>query len=463
MWVELPLVWSGRFVAVAGLAITLAALFGDCSRGRWRCPRCWYDLRGTDSLTCSECGKTQQSQRAFYRTRRHWRWFLAGLLIVSIGYTVRSTPRIKANSAAGMIPTTVLAALAPEIYKYEPIWYEIYRRFVTDDEVWAWQRWLMARRFAMYLGCERDGAGVMPSEAADMLAVTGHPAPFAVPALIEMTECDDWRTRHAAVNALSHHQSSNRETAGVLLDLLDDRNRNVRFSAASGIGELARRGEKLPEATEEALAEAMRSDPSVRVRSISASSLVSLADVDPAVLREAIDVLVAGWKAPQAADRPMALIGLLHLENPPPDVVNAVLLALNDRDPRVRRHFVFLLTENDAWAEYTPPAAVAPALVEALAYDSRWAGSDRAREWAAGSLKRIGPAALSVQSELEALLAHRDPDVRQAARGVLDALIESQPPASTSNEPGPAAPAGTPAPGVPHLLPLSRGERGADE
>ncbi len=44
----------------------LSALFRDRSRGRLRCPRCWYDMAGA-GLTCPECGKQARSERALRR------------------------------------------------------------------------------------------------------------------------------------------------------------------------------------------------------------------------------------------------------------------------------------------------------------------------------------------------------------------------------------------------------------
>src|SRR5689334_12159950 len=35
-----------------GVGVVAAGLFGDRSRGRARCPRCWYSMAGTPGLTC---------------------------------------------------------------------------------------------------------------------------------------------------------------------------------------------------------------------------------------------------------------------------------------------------------------------------------------------------------------------------------------------------------------------------
>jgi hypothetical protein len=79
-------------VAVAGLVLFVIALRGDPARGRRRCPRCWYDLRGTPGMTCSECGFTGASELDFLRTRRH-RWMLiAGPLLLLGGLAGSAGP-----------------------------------------------------------------------------------------------------------------------------------------------------------------------------------------------------------------------------------------------------------------------------------------------------------------------------------------------------------------------------------
>jgi hypothetical protein len=61
---------------LAGVALVLWGLFGDRSRGRARCPRCWYDLRGRregkEGLICPECGHDARTERSLYRNRRRW-------------------------------------------------------------------------------------------------------------------------------------------------------------------------------------------------------------------------------------------------------------------------------------------------------------------------------------------------------------------------------------------------------
>ena len=70
-------------VPAVGLLLVCWGLWGDRSKGRVRCPKCWYDMRGTlPRLVCPECGHDAGQEAQLYLDR--WRpWLIAlGLLIV---------------------------------------------------------------------------------------------------------------------------------------------------------------------------------------------------------------------------------------------------------------------------------------------------------------------------------------------------------------------------------------------
>ncbi|UCD75272.1 MAG: hypothetical protein JSV91_15995 [Phycisphaerales bacterium] len=86
---SLSVLWAvSGTAAVAGLCLAWWALLRDRPRGRPRCPFCWYDMRGIESLRCPECGCEVLNRSSLFRTRRRWRIGMMGLLIAacSIGF-----------------------------------------------------------------------------------------------------------------------------------------------------------------------------------------------------------------------------------------------------------------------------------------------------------------------------------------------------------------------------------------
>jgi len=95
------------WLVVAGLAIALWALWADRSRGRLRCPRCWYDLGGVRSWRCSECGHRATTERSLRRTRRHWRLAMAGACFLALGGAAPLVASVGSRWPRH-VPTTVL-------------------------------------------------------------------------------------------------------------------------------------------------------------------------------------------------------------------------------------------------------------------------------------------------------------------------------------------------------------------
>ncbi|MFZ4575751.1 MAG: hypothetical protein ACOYN0_15255 [Phycisphaerales bacterium] len=77
-WVYIPL----GLLATAGVALLLWGLLKDRSRGRKRCPQCWYDMSGATGLRCPECGHECRAERELFRTRRRWRTASLGLALL---------------------------------------------------------------------------------------------------------------------------------------------------------------------------------------------------------------------------------------------------------------------------------------------------------------------------------------------------------------------------------------------
>lgn len=102
---------SGMVVlALMGMATIAAGIRFDPSKGRRRCPKCWYDMSGTIGLTCPECGKQSEAERALHRTRAKRPIIIVGFALLSLIAVVQRTPTVRECGWRGWIPTSVLIA-----------------------------------------------------------------------------------------------------------------------------------------------------------------------------------------------------------------------------------------------------------------------------------------------------------------------------------------------------------------
>ena len=83
-------------IPAVGLLLICFGLWGDRSRGRRRCPECWYDMCGTvPKLVCPECGHNAGTARRLYHNRRRWRPVVFGVasLVLSVAVAACALPR----------------------------------------------------------------------------------------------------------------------------------------------------------------------------------------------------------------------------------------------------------------------------------------------------------------------------------------------------------------------------------
>ena len=85
---------------VVGVLLVYFGVWGDRSKGRVRCPACWYDMRGTvPRLECPECGHAPGSESELHRDRRDWwRIVIGAVLVLASGYPLTVTIRRMAAS-----------------------------------------------------------------------------------------------------------------------------------------------------------------------------------------------------------------------------------------------------------------------------------------------------------------------------------------------------------------------------
>lgn len=108
--------WDAAALGAAAFAAILLvwAVRGQRSRGRRRCPRCWYDMAGA-GLRCPECGYEAAQASALYRPRRRPRAAAAAVLILIAAYAAHHVPRIQRGGWPAVIPSTVMIAALPWI------------------------------------------------------------------------------------------------------------------------------------------------------------------------------------------------------------------------------------------------------------------------------------------------------------------------------------------------------------
>lgn len=104
-------------LAIIAAALLLWAMFSDRSRGRRRCPRCWYDMAGAPpgpdgTYTCPECGRVARRERHLYRPRRRWRAVIAAALLAATAVGIEAVPRIRADGWGAIVPLPILELAA---------------------------------------------------------------------------------------------------------------------------------------------------------------------------------------------------------------------------------------------------------------------------------------------------------------------------------------------------------------
>ncbi len=389
-------------LGVIGLSLAAWALLWDRSRGRRRCPRCWYDLSGTPGRVCSECGYRAKREKKLFKTRRHWRWVFVGILVLAVGYGASVTPRVKRSwyGWPGAVPTVVLIAMFPWLNPDGVLSYELSVRAVRD-EMWRWQQsWLVAR-------CARTIEGSQEAAtrtgAVQVLALIGPEAHGSLPALFRAVNDSSADVRGAVAGAVGGIGADSRSSVPRLIVLLRDDDAYVRAMGAVGLWKFGAEAEAGTPALMNAL-----TDDSEKVRLASAVALSRIAP-DPQV---AMPVLIRTLQNPNHYLRIQAILALIELGPQVEGVMPALVSALGDADSKIRLMVIESLARMGADAS---PAV--PALIEIVQDEDA-----TSRAWAAYALGAIGPEAEAAIPALKELLDDEDEYRREVVRGALEKI-----------------------------------------
>jgi len=136
---------SGIAFTLVGIVAGFWALFWDWPRGKKRCPKCWYNMTGTSSLVCSECGHKARTQRKQQKTRRRWRVVIACIVLIATGLGAIRMGNRKVGWRE-MVPTTLLIFLMPDLQKSKSGLYDELKNRMNKDELndWQWE-WIFDR------------------------------------------------------------------------------------------------------------------------------------------------------------------------------------------------------------------------------------------------------------------------------------------------------------------------------
>ncbi|MEM9372742.1 MAG: hypothetical protein AAGA55_03785 [Planctomycetota bacterium] len=135
--------WS--LLLVGGLVV-VCSLYADRSRGRRRCPRCHYDMSQLPGLRCQECGRRQPHEGRFYRTRRHWRWCVAGVGLMLLAWAAAQVPRVRSEGWVAVTPAWWMIWQFERLDDLGPAWPSALSQRIGRERTWDATRRLLVRR-----------------------------------------------------------------------------------------------------------------------------------------------------------------------------------------------------------------------------------------------------------------------------------------------------------------------------
>ncbi len=234
-WTVLAL---AALLAVVGLVLTTFAFFRDRSRGRPRCPKCWYDMSGVTGLRCPECGRDARRPKRLLKTRRRWRRAALGCVLIVIAAAAFCGQRIYEKGWVKGLPNAGYAAALPWLESNEGM-KELQSR-INDGELRQWEYRLLVRQCCSALSradtsprkleliellrsTARNGRDFMFSKPyASWAALPERDGSRAVKALAALVEDPDPDVRASAIMAIYPFASAMRPAIPAILGHIND-------------------------------------------------------------------------------------------------------------------------------------------------------------------------------------------------------------------------------------------------
>lgn len=222
---------GASLAGMVGVSLLAWSLFADRSRGRLRCPRCWYQIAPrveTLPITCPECGRSVAKFSHLRRTHRRWRWALVAVCTCVIAPALGAAPAVRRSGWARYAPTTVLILAyshadspADEVIKQLDSRFKINENWgvVESVNLRPWQETLLAKQCAAVLRDESAGKK-MRNHALGLLVALGPRALPAIDELIATIEANGEYEMYSALRAIQAIAPQGRRAIPALIAVL---------------------------------------------------------------------------------------------------------------------------------------------------------------------------------------------------------------------------------------------------
>jgi hypothetical protein len=133
----------GGLIGLGALWCLYLGFLRDRSRGRRRCPSCWYDLSTLPGVRCPECGTIAKREEEFARTRIHWRLVVLASVLGCLAWQTAIVGTPGREGWRGLIPTAWYLLIVQDFddKAVEPMVFRLRHGLVTP-----WDRWIATHR-----------------------------------------------------------------------------------------------------------------------------------------------------------------------------------------------------------------------------------------------------------------------------------------------------------------------------